>query len=314
MADPVTIRRLEDDDAQSIVALYERAASVERGLGPVPLADWLRFTKLPQNNGCRDFRVAEHQDQVIGLAESTLKDQGDREARFFKLVVDPRFRRQGVATVLLAELLAIEGTTTDLSLQTLVSREWSSGVAFVAALGFEHLESEITMRCTHLAGLERVGRAKDATFERVGDVAGFASEIARIHNEAYESDASFRRVSAEEIRLALDDEELWIVQAGGRVVGFCHLQAEAGLVWLESLAVEPASQGLGLGAELVLRALGSSRVSHDRPALLNVSSKNASALALYRRLGFLARHEKLRFSASRSRLLAHLAQRGNQGH
>jgi mycothiol synthase len=303
------LRRLEDADAEAVVALYATAGSVEPGLGPVPLADWQRFTKLPQNNGCQDFRVAERGAQLIGLAESSLRDQGHQKVRFFKLVVDPATRRQGVATALLDNLLAIENSAENLSLQTLVSSRWDSGIAFMSALGFTHLESEITMRCECLVQPPTRASREGVAFEKASDNGRYADDVARIHNAAYASDVSFRRFSPEEMKRTLDGDDLWIALEGKNVIGFCHLQPEADIVWLESIAIEPTSHNRGLGSELIYRALLSNNARPDHPGLLNVSSKNASAIAVYRRLGFVPRHETLRFSASRGLVLTSLARR-----
>jgi mycothiol synthase len=309
MTNAVNIRGLEDADAEAVVALYARAGSVEPGLGPVPLADWQRFTKLPQNNGCQDFRVAQRDGQLIGLAESSLRDQGQRQVRFFKLIVDPVARRQGIATALLDNLLAIGNSAESLSLQTLVSSRWESGTAFMSAFGFTHLESEITMRCECLVQLAPRASTEGVAFEQVSNNARYAGDVARIHNAAYAADVSFRPVSPEEMKAVLDRDDLWIARADEGVIGFCHLQPEADIVWLESIAIAPASHNRGLGSELAYRALLSNNVRADHPALLNVSSKNDAAIAVYRRLGFVPRHETLRFSASRGQVLTSLARR-----
>jgi ribosomal protein S18 acetylase RimI-like enzyme len=305
-----SLRRLEDSDAEAVVALYARAATVEPGLGPVPLADWQRFTALPQNNSCQDFRVAERGGQLIGLAESSLRDQGHQKVRFFKLVVDPVARRQGVATALLDNLLVIDSPAENLSLQTLVSSRWDSGIAFMSTFGFTPIESEITMRCECLVLPPTRSSTSGLTFEKVDDHARYVDDVARIHNAAYASDVSFRRFSPEEMQRNLEDDDLWIARAGESVIGFCHLQPEAGIVWLESIAIDPTSHNRGLGSELIYRALLSNNARPDHPGLLNVSSKNASAIAVYRRLGFVPRHETLRFSASRDSMLASIARRG----
>src|SRR5712691_1915277 len=96
------IRRLRDEDTDDIVALYDRASAVEPGLGPVSRQAWQRFVELPHNQNGRDFRVAEHDGLLVGLAECSLKDQEERKVRFFKIVVDPTTRRRGVASALLA--------------------------------------------------------------------------------------------------------------------------------------------------------------------------------------------------------------------
>jgi ribosomal protein S18 acetylase RimI-like enzyme len=75
-------------------------------------------------------------------------------------------------------------------------------------------------------------------------------------------------------------------------------------MWIESVAVEPARQGRGLGQLLVYRVLTAHEVSVEHPCWLNVSSRNAAALKIYRRLGFRPQHETCRFSATRGELIA----------
>ena len=75
-------------------------------------------------------------------------------------------------------------------------------------------------------------------------------------------------------------------------------------MWIESVAVDPARQGRGLGQLLVYRVLAAHDVSAEHPCWLNVSSRNAPALKIYRRLGFKPQHETCRFSAPRGELIA----------
>ena len=109
MDDGIGIRPLRETDAEAVVALYARAANVEPRLGPITLAQWQRFTKLPQNHGGRDFRIAEQDGHPVGVAESSLRIQGDIPSRFIKIVVAPEIRRQRIGLRLFDELLAIDG-------------------------------------------------------------------------------------------------------------------------------------------------------------------------------------------------------------
>ena len=59
MDERIGIRPLRETDAEAVVELYARAATVEPRLGPITLAQWQRFTKFPQNHAGRDFRIAE---------------------------------------------------------------------------------------------------------------------------------------------------------------------------------------------------------------------------------------------------------------
>jgi N-acetylglutamate synthase-like GNAT family acetyltransferase len=267
------------------------------------LADWRRFTKLPQNYGCRDFRIAERAGKVVGLAESSLRNQGLSQVRFSKLVVDPAARRRRIGTMLLKALLSIADQPQDVSYQMLVSPEWTSGMAFASAFGFVHIESEITMGCTQLLPPKVDLASSNILIEAVSNVADHASEIARIHNAAYASDAAFRPLTPQEVVESLEGAELWMAFKDRGAVGFCHLEPEADMIWLESIAVDPNIQSRGIGLLLAYHALAANNVRTDVPAGLNVSSKNRSALKLYQRIGFVPRRERWRFSAERRDLL-----------
>ncbi|MEN3346965.1 MAG: mycothiol synthase [Bradyrhizobium sp.] len=308
MDDGITIRPLRETDAEAVVALYTKAAAVEPRLGPVTLPQWDQFLKLPQNRGGRDFRVAERGDRLVGLAESSLRDQGAHHSRFLKIVVAPEARRHGIGLGLLDDVLAIDGDA-DLTVQTLVSRDWPAGMAFVAALGFVHVESEIGMKCVEPLQPARTLAAARASIGRVDDVTTCAAEVARIHNAAYASDAAFRLYSPEEMAQVLTETEVWIASEDGQVSGFCLTEPEQNSMWIESVAVDPARQGRGLGQLLVYHVLTAHDVSVEHPCWLNVSSRNAAALKIYRRLGFRPQYETCRFSATRGELIASRARR-----
>lgn len=63
------------------------------------------------------------------------------------------------------------------------------------------------------------------------------------------------------------------------------LESRPGEQYLDSLFVLPGSRGKGAGSDL-LRAAMMQTALLDRPLVLNVDRRNARALALYRRMGF----------------------------
>jgi ribosomal protein S18 acetylase RimI-like enzyme len=305
LAQDFTVCAFSDRDIDEIVGLYERAAVTEPGLGPVARSAWQRFLKLPQNADGRDFLVARQDAAVIALAESHLKYQPRQLVRFCKFVVDPAFRRRGVASALLRAVLQIDQEDDSLAYQCLVSGSWAAGLAFVNKYGFVHIESEFSMRCSQLApGL--AAAPSSMVIERAANPQSWSADIARIHNAAHCDDASFHPFTAEEMTQALDSDEVWIARDDSGVLAFCHLKPEAGLIWLENIAVHPVFQGRGVGTALLQQAL-LPPLRHGRPAALNVSSKNSRAISLYERLGFKTYRERRRFCAMRSGLVAALA-------
>ena len=304
MHSDIRIRPLRETDAEAIVSLYASAATVEPRLGPITFMQWQRFTRQPQNHSGRDFRIAEQNGKLVGLAESSLRIQGEIRSRFLKIVVAPELRRQRIGLRLLDELLAIDDPSGGVSLQTLVNPEWHAGTAFVTSLGFAHVESEIDMKCVNLIAPAATGMTAGIAIERARDATIHATEVARIHNAAYGGNAGFTPHSPAEMAVVLREYELWTAAEAGRLTGFCMAEPEQDLVWIESIAVDPARQTGGIGTALAWRVLEANGVSADHPGWLNVSSSNAPALAIYRRLGFLAQHETRRFEAPRPHLLA----------
>lgn len=292
----IHIRPLRDSDTDGVVTLYDRATVTEAGIGPVPHAAWRRFVKLPHNQDGRDFRVAQYGEDLVGLAESSLKEQSGRQVRFFKLVVEPTMRLRGIGSALLEELLALDISSEKLSLQSLASRDWSAGLAFLNSLGFSHIESEISQRCLFLKAPRSICLA-GLSLERVANPPAYAHDIARIHNAAFASDVAFRPYTAAEMAPLLSENVLWVARNDSRIVGFCRLESEPDLTWLEVLAIDPEHQGQGLGAALAYCALRATGVGQDRPAGLNVSSANLAALSVYKRLGFEPSGEMCRFGA-----------------
>lgn len=155
------------------------------------------------------------------------------------------------------------------------------------------------MRCVRLPPIERKS-AQTISIGPITDPAGHAADIARIHNVAYANDAAFRPYSADEIAKVIRDDQLWIAYDSSRVVGYCRIEVESDLVWIEDIAVEPSNQSRGIGSTLLRHALEDCNVGVSRPAGLNVSSKNPSAICVYSRLGFTKNKEMKRFAAARS--------------
>ena len=304
MGNAVTIRPFRETDAEAIIELYARAAAVEPRLGPITLPQWQDFIRLPQNRGGRDFRVAEQGGRLVGLAESSLRAQGAMHFRFLKIVVAPEARRRRIGMALFDDVLGIDGADDDIAVQTLVSRDGQAGMGFVSALGFAHIDSEISMKCVEPLEPARTLAAARAAIELASDATSHATSVARIHNAAYASDTAIRRYSPEEMMQVLNGGELWIASEDGQASGFCLAEPEQNSMWIESVAVEPARQGRGLGQALVYRVLTAHGVSTEHPCWLNVSSRNAAALKIYRRLGFRPQHETCRFTATRRELIA----------
>lgn len=79
----------------------------------------------------------------------------------------------------------------------------------------------------------------------------------------------------------------WLLAAGDEYVGTIQGVAERfGVGAIQNLGIIPAHRGRGLGTALLLQALHGFRQTGLALARLEVTAENASAIRLYRRLGF----------------------------
>jgi ribosomal protein S18 acetylase RimI-like enzyme len=298
------VRPLTADDTLGVATLYDRAMTIDTGIGPVSTAAWDRFVAMPQNLAGRDFRVALLDGTIVGLAESSPRDRAVGKARFFKVVVDPAWRRRGLARALLRELLALDDDR-EVEFHTLVRPDWTAGLAFLAAFGCEVVGAEIVMKLkAPPASANRVDGS--ILFERIEDVPTVVDAIARVHNAAYASDAGFRAHDRDEMAMLLGEADVWVAREYGDIVGFCMVEPEATSVWIESLAIDPTRQGRGIGTKLIRHVLVEERVGSDRAASLQVSSLQVVARRAYARLGFVETGRQVRFAARRHEMIARM--------
>ena len=307
--DSMSIRPLRPDDTGGIVALYAACMATEPNIGPITATGWTRTIALPQFGGGRDFLVAQDGDKLVGVAESSFRDQGHRLMRNLKIVVDPAIRRRGLGMALLRAVLAQPPADGSLTLQANVWGDWTAGLGFLQRFGFVQVESEIFMRCRALRPTAEAPAG--LVIRRAAEVDPVLACVVEIHNAAYAGDAGFARVDVAGMRAALADVQLWLAERGGEILAFAELESDDGKSWLESLAGAPAHQGRGVGAALATRAFLTDGVAVEgggegRPAGLSVSSAYPRALRLYERLGFAKGREKGKFAASREDLLARL--------
>ena len=307
----VVVRTLKPEDAEAVSALYGACMATEPGIGPVSAATWMDTIRLPQFGGGRDFLVAVEDGDRVGLAESSLRDSGVRPSRMIKILVHPSRRRNGIGTALLRAVLEQGPAERSLVMEAFARADWPAGLAFLQRFGFIETETEIVMTCEALAPAP-VGSAGIST-ARVHDVEPVLERIAQIHNEAYRDDSGFVRMTAGDQRDLLRDARLWTVSLAGEIVGFAAVERDPELVWLESLAVLPGSQGAGLGEALARRALRGEGMDEGCPAGLSVSSRASNAHRLYSRLGFAERSRKGRYAAVDDDVRGRISLRGFTG-
>jgi mycothiol synthase len=279
-----SVRPLQATDTDAVVQLHDRVSHVDPGIGPFPAEMWQRFVAQPGNQNGRDFRVAERDSELVGLATAADRQQADGTVRFINIIVDPAVRRQGIGSDLLASVLPSLEQTEPASLQSQVRSDWNAGLKFAAHFGFEAIEADITMRAAQLVAPRAAAGA--VTFERVDEPSRYAAAITDIHNAAFRSDAAFGGAGPGEILERLRRGlKLVIATDGAKVIGYACLEVMPDATWLDGIAIDPAFQGGGIGRALTYNALRLF-AGPGREFALNVSGANAGAIRMYHELGF----------------------------
>jgi ribosomal protein S18 acetylase RimI-like enzyme len=306
----VSIRAVSDADAGAIAGFFSAAHERDPVVGAISPADWLKFTRAPQNRGGRDFRVAVADGAIAGLATPSLRDHESPWIRHVRIVVTPEQRRRSIGSALLRHLAEMDAPNAAF-LQCLCPARWEAMNAFLDASGFIVLEHELDMVCADAGEDRRIARRGEVTVRVLADPAATAEALAGVHNRAYAGTPSFVRLGGAAL-IALLGAGAVVLAAEMRraLVGFCHLEPGAGESWIESIAVEPSRQGNGIGKALLLAALDEAAKRTGPRVRLSVSDRNAAAYVLYRRLGFTVTAKSPRFRAPREAVLAALAARG----
>ena len=297
------IRPLRPEDADGVVALYTACMAAEPDIGPITAERWAAAMRLARFGYGRDFLVAVDGEDLIGLAESSLRDGGSRLCRLVKILVRPARRRRGLGTRLLRGVVDQGPCGEPMLIESLPRPTWAAGLGFATHLGFTVTGTEMIMRCTDVRPV--LDGPVGIEIARIDAKVG-AERAAEIHNAAYRDEADFVPETGRDMLQSLGDAQLWTARRAGEIVAFAIVEREAELTWLESLAVDPPHQGRGIGGALASRALLSDGVGEGRAAGLTVSSSNAAARKLYARLGFEQRSEIDRYGVMRDDLLARL--------
>ncbi|MQT11675.1 GNAT family N-acetyltransferase [Segnochrobactrum spirostomi] len=83
---------------------------------------------------------------------------------------------------------------------------------------------------------------------------------------------------------------LFVAGSGGTIAGLVVLIDAADHLLLDNVAVDPATQGRGVGRALIAFAEAAARARGHHEVRLYTQEKMAANIALYRRLGFVETH------------------------
>jgi ribosomal protein S18 acetylase RimI-like enzyme len=297
----VLIRAYTPQDAPDVVRFFSSAHAQDTSLPRLNLEDWQRFTRQEVNANGRDFFVAVD-TEVIGLATSSLRGGNAQLIRHFRVIVHPAHRRQGIGKSLLQAVCFWLDADPGPIFQTLCPAAWSAAQRLYLNCGFVEVEREMQMAWDGEQAQSTARESSSLSIERVSDPASYAEQVSVLHNVSYKDDAAFVEWSATGMaELLADGTELIVARKYGNLVGYCQLESEPGTIWIESVATEPTCRRRGV-AEILCSYAMQLPVGRGCRVLLQVSSNNPSALALYRKLGFREVTSAVRLRANRSGL------------
>lgn len=135
------------------------------------------------------------------------------------------------------------------------------------------------------ASLIRGALANDAA--RVGAIAraGFTKYIARIGREPSPMVADFLTEIAANHVLVIEIDDM--------VAGYMIAWPELDAYFIDSIAIDPARQGEGLGRQLIDHAVGQARHFHLPAIRLYTNAAMTENLSMYAHLGFVETHRAM---------------------
>lgn len=91
---------------------------------------------------------------------------------------------------------------------------------------------------------------------------------------------------------AIRDDEVWVVDIDGSVVGVIELVPREDHLWVENVAISPAHQGRGLGRRLLRHAEDEARRHGLAEIRLLTNERYTANIAMYLRHGYLEMHRE----------------------
>lgn len=137
-------------------------------------------------------------------------------------------------------------------------------------------------------------RTPDPVLRRAGD--SDASAISALVDAAY---GGYRPLLGRtplpmltDFAAAIRDHDVWVLEAGSRIVGVIELLARDDHLWVDNVAIDPAAQGHGLGRRLLAFAEDEAR-RLGLPALgLLTNERYVANVAMYERYGYRETHRE----------------------
>ena len=279
-----TIRRASSADMDALDAAFRRAI----GRGDVA------GSSDPQGTFMMDVIRLQPPETAVATAADELI--GFVQPEFKALVVEPAWRRRGIARELVAVGVAIERERGRPNLLLGPPPGAADAVAFLRATGFHRHSTVWDMRLQPGVTVAEP-RWPDGVTARVFDRTRDVAPLVAVSNAAFAEHPTPMVLTETVMQAALEDprfsdaDTLVLEAEDGSLVGFCMTapdRVDGVLTGAEiaEIGVAPGRRGEGLGRGLLacgvahLRSLGATEVT------LAVNGRNEGALRLYEREGF----------------------------
>lgn len=191
-------------------------------------------------------------------------------------MVDPAWRRRGIATQLLAAARALAREQGFARALLVTPRDAVGGRALALAHSavHDHAEHALELDGPPLGTSDELATLRAA---RAGD----APEIARL------LEAGFGHVPGDVAeQLASDPARTVVVELDGRVVGTVRLSLDGDVGGVYGFVIDPDFQGRGIGRDVLRRVCEQLRSDGAARVRLEVAVENDRALGLYTSVGF----------------------------
>ncbi|MDQ3484644.1 MAG: mycothiol synthase [Actinomycetota bacterium] len=284
----VVLGSVDEVVREAVLALEADARAAD---GAEPLNDQVRLDLQYADTSTVHLVARRSTDGIIGYAHLRHTEVGISSAH---LVVAPAHRRQGVGKALVERLIRESGPGG--------LRVWAHGDEAAARflsgrLGFTRVRELCQLQRSLAEPLPDPSYPDDVglrTFELGRDEAAWLDVNARAfahHPEQGDTDRDDleQRMS----QPWFDPAGFFLAERGGRLLGFHWTKVHSlpdegtsGIGEVYVVGVDPAAQGLGLGKALTLTGLHYLRALGLDSCILYVERDNASAVAVYEKLGF----------------------------
>ena len=231
---------------------------------------------LNQNRPLPSTILCYRKNQLIGFLSAYFFYEDACEVA---VMVSPSFRRKGVATQMLQEILPL---IHDQQMKTLIfSTPNDLHGAWLSKHGFCYKTSEYQMQRLQS---EPINIVNDAIIMHLATLADL-SALCAIEAACFPSQPS--NISERMQHLLMDPNyKIFVAQKGGESIGKTHLYWQPDNVRLTDIAILPAHQRCGFGSAMIAHCVRYCLEAHRHNINLDVETTNQPALKLYIQLGF----------------------------